>query len=235
MKNKWNISNLSVLFLFLTIGVALFSWIASIHGWEGVQSLLSAEGVRWVLGHVVESYVQVPALGIVLIALMGMGVGVRAGLYEALKRRAWQKKMLSRKERRALMMAIMVFVVYGITVLVAVMLPWNFLQSVTGSWLHSPFSKGLVYILSVGLGLSGMAYGYVSDTFHRVSQVVEAMSCLIARQASYFVTLFFIVQFFSVLVYTRLPEWMNISDGVLNEVYQLFCYLPLLNLFTSKK
>jgi len=37
------------------------------------------------------------------------------------------------------------------------------------------------------------------------------------------------------LIYTRLPEWMNISDGVLNAVYQLFCYLPLLVMFMPGK
>ena len=118
-------------------------------------SLLSAEGIRWVLGHVVENYVQSPVLGIVLILFMGVGIVFRSGLYDAVKRFAGRNKLLSRKERRALTLAVGVLLLYFAMLVMSMFLPWNLYWNITGGWLHSPFSKGLVYLLSVGVGLVG--------------------------------------------------------------------------------
>ena len=81
MKNNLCNSRLSIFFFLMTFALALFSWVANIYGWGEIQSLLSAEGIRWLLGHVVENYVTCPALGIVLILLMGLGIAVHSGLY----------------------------------------------------------------------------------------------------------------------------------------------------------
>ena len=224
--DSWH-GRMSLTFFLLTVVLTLFSWIASVYGVGEVQSLLSAEGIRWMLGHVVENYMHAPALGIVLVLFMGMGIGIRAGLYGALKRFCRKEKQLSRKERRALVASVVTLGLYVVLIGVTLLLPWNFLYSVTGSWSHSPFVKGLVYILSVGIGLAGMVYGYVSDVFRGWKDIVGGMSLLISRSASYFVTLFFIVQFFSSFIYTGFPECFSMSGGVVEVLFQLFCYLPL--------
>lgn len=228
MKNSPCNSRLSIFFFLMTFALALFSWVANIYGWGDIQSLLSAEGIRWFLGHVVENYVSCPALGIVLILLMGLGVAVHAGLYGILKRLCQKEKLLSHKERWALTLTMVVCGIYVMIVVASLLLPWNFMWGITGAWLHSPFSKGLVYVLSIGIGLSGVVYGYVSGNFRRLSDVMTGMSYLIARESSYFVALFFITQFFSLLVYMRLPAWMHLSDEVVNMLYLLCSYLPLI-------
>lgn len=227
MKSNRFSSTLSIVFFLLTLALALFSWIGSIYGLGEVQSLLSAEGIRWVLGHVVENYVQSPVLGMVFILFMGMGIVFRSGLYDAVKRFASRNKLLSRKERRALTLAVGVLLLYFAMLVVSMFLPWNLYWNITGGWLHSPFSKGLVYLLSIGIGLGGMVYGYVSDTFRHLSDVVEGMSSLIAERSFTFVSLFFIIQFFSSLEYTRLAEWMNVDDSILGGLYVVSCVFSL--------
>ena len=227
MKSNRFSSTLSIVFFLLTLALALFSWIGSIYGLGEVQRLLSAEGIRWVLGHVVENYVQSPVLGIVLILFMGMGIVLRSGLYDAVKRFAGRNKLLSRKERRALTLAVGVLLLYFAMLVMSMFLPWNLYWNITGGWLHSPFSKGLVYLLSIGMGLGGMVYGYVSDTFRRFSDVVEGMSLLIAERSFTFVSLFFIIQFFSSLEYTHLAEWMNVDDSILRGLYVVSCVFSL--------
>ena len=227
MKSNRFSSTLSIVFFLLTLALALFSWIGSIYGLGEVQSLLSAEGIRWVLGHVVENYVQSPVLGIVLILFMGMGIVLRSGLYDAVKRFAGRNKLFSRKERRALTLAVGVLLLYFAMLVMSMFLPWNLYWNITGGWLHSPFSKGLVYLLSIGMGLGGMVYGYVSDTFRRFSDVVEGMSSLIAERSFTFVSLFFIIQFFSSLEYTHLAEWMNVDDSILRGLYVVSCVFSL--------
>ena len=106
MKNKRKgFANWSVTFFMLMLGVSLFSWIGSIYGIGHVQSLLSAEGLRWLLGNVMSNYMQTPALGIVLVLMMGLGVVEQSGLWYAMKRFFQPGILLSRKERRALMLA----------------------------------------------------------------------------------------------------------------------------------
>ena len=227
MKSNRFSSTLSIVFFLLTLALALFSWIGSIYGLGEVQSLLSAEGIRWVLGHVVENYVQSPILGMVLILFMGLGIVRRSGLYDVVKRFAGRNKMVSRKERRALTLSVGVGMLYVAVLILSMLLPWNLYWNITGGWLHSPFSKGLVYLLSVGIGLVGMVYGYVADSFRRLSDVVEGMSTLIADRSFCFVSLFFVIQFFSSLGYTRLMEWMNVDEGILMVFYGISCVLSL--------
>ncbi len=224
--SQWH-SRVSITFFLLTLVLALFSWIGSVYGMGEVQSLLSAEGIRWVLGHTLENYVQAPALGMVLVFFMGLGVGVRSGLYDALRRFLQKGKMISRKERRALVLSVSVFVLLGVLVGISLFLPWNLFWGVTGGWLHSPISKGMVYLLAVGVGLAGMIYGYVADVYRNLSDVLQGMSCLIARRASFFVTLFFVVQFFSSLEYVRLAEFLHCPEDILAVIYQLCCFIPM--------
>lgn len=229
MKNRRKgFAGWSITFFVLVLGVALFSWIGSIYGIGHIQSLLSAEGVRWLLGHVMSNYMQTPALGIVLVLMMGLGVVVQSGLSNALKRFFQPETLLSRKERRALMLTFGALAVYVLLVVVSILLPWNIAQGVTGVWLHSPLFKGFIYVLSLGLGLSGLVYGYASDTFLRFSDVFSAMSLLIARNASFFVMLFFLSQFFASLNYTRIDDCLGISPGVLSLLSQLCSYIPLI-------
>ena len=228
MKNKEWHSRLSVFFFLLTVVLALFSWIGNVYGADGIQSLLSTEGIRWVLGHVLENYVQTPALAVVLVLFMGVGVGLRSGLYDALRRFWYKGKLLSRRERRALTLSLGVLGVYLLGVGIMMLLPWNLFLSVTGSWAHSPFSKGCVYLFSLGLGLAGMVYGYITNVYRNLWDVIQGMSFLIARQASYLVTLFFVVQFFSSLEYVGWITYLGWPEEVMEVVFQLCCYLPVL-------
>ena len=228
MKTKVAYTGWSAVFFLLTLVLALFSWVGSIYGMGEVQSLLSVEGVRWLLGHVVSNYVQTPALGVVLILLMGMSIVARSGMWDALKRFCQPGRLLSSKERRALVVSAGLLVVYVLLVLVAILMPWNIGQSVVGSWLHSPFAKGVTYVFSLGIGLSGMIYGYASDFFRHWSDVFGAMSSLITRHASYFVALFFISQFFASFVYVRMDEWLGVSPDILSVVTLFISYLPLI-------
>ena len=228
MKNKESGWHWSVVFFVMTMGLALFSWVGHLYGWEPVQSLLSEEGIRWAMNHVVGDYVQCPALSIVLLMFMGVGIGIRGGLYDAI-RRIWGKGMsLSGKERRSLMLSLVVGVGYALVVFFSV----PYLKSVTDTLLHSPFQKGFIYILSFGLGLMGLVYGYASNHFLSLGQVIEAMAHLISRKANYFVSLFFIVQFFSALSYTHFPEWMGLNTIFVDIPFHVCCFLPLF--FPSK-
>lgn len=205
MMNKRLLPGLSLLFFVLTVVLVFASWVGSIYGKDTFQSLLSEDGVRWALKHVVSNYVQTPLLGILLMLFMGVGVGWRSGMYHALMRFLSRKKQLSGKERRAMMLVAGVVVCYVLSVLATA----PFLKNITGGFAQSPFLAGLAYIVSLGLGVSGMVYGYAINAFRSLNDVFRAMSCLIAECADWLVCLFFIVQFFSALAYSGMGDWLS--------------------------
>ncbi|RUO30632.1 aminobenzoyl-glutamate transporter [Aliidiomarina sedimenti] len=51
-----------------------------------VNNLLSAEGLRYIVSNLVTNFTQFPPLGVVLVALLGVGIAERSGLLSALMR-----------------------------------------------------------------------------------------------------------------------------------------------------
>ncbi|MGB5199480.1 MAG: AbgT family transporter, partial [Sedimenticolaceae bacterium] len=93
----------ATLFLIGTLLIMLLSQLAVSAGWSvdkvvekdgtpviqtiAAVSLLDSDGLWWVVSHLVENFVRFPPLGLVLVALIGIGVAERAGLLPTLLRR----------------------------------------------------------------------------------------------------------------------------------------------------
>ena len=181
------------------------------------------------------NFVQTPALGIVMMLFLGFGITVHSGVWGTLGRIVKRGKPISRKEKRALILAGCILLVYIIMIICTTFAPWTMLRSVTGSLTNSPFQKGIYYLISFGVGLSGMAFGYASGRFRDDKDIIKGMSCLFSRFADYFVVLFFIVQFFSSLMYTNLVEWVGIDSYIVSYAFHICCYLPFAWMLNRKK
>ena len=66
MKNKFSLHP-ATCFLLLFLLAALLSWTGSIYEWEGVRSLLSDEGLRWLLRTLLDDYILSPDEKLILI------------------------------------------------------------------------------------------------------------------------------------------------------------------------
>lgn len=91
----------ATLFFFAALGIMLISQLADWSGWQvtktvtaadGLQrqvevaavGLLDSDGLWWVLSHLVDNFISFPPLGLVLVAMLGIGVAERSGLVAAL-------------------------------------------------------------------------------------------------------------------------------------------------------
>lgn len=93
MRAKWRMPHPATMFLILTMAVVFLSWIFNVydlsvlHPETGkeiyVQSLLSPEGIRWWLRHVVTNFTGFAPLGMVMIAMFGIGVAQHSGFIDA--------------------------------------------------------------------------------------------------------------------------------------------------------
>lgn len=134
-------------------------------------------------------------------AFLGFGITVHSGVWGTLGRIVKRGKPISRKEKRALILAGCILLVYIIMIICTTFAPWTMLRSVTGSLTNSPFQKGIYYLISFGVGLSGMAFGYASGRFRDDKDIIKGMSCLFSRFADYFVVLFYSSVLFFIDVY----------------------------------
>lgn len=93
MRNKWCMPHPATMFFLLTLGIIFLSWIFDVYGLNvrlpqtgeeiRVQSLLSPEGIRWLLRHVVTNFTGFAPLGLVIVAMFGIGVAQHSGFIDA--------------------------------------------------------------------------------------------------------------------------------------------------------
>ncbi len=139
-----------------------------------------------------------------LSAAMGGGGGVPAPVRPA--------KALSRRELRALSGALLVAGAYAALVALATFSPWGILRGVAGGMARSPFMAGALFLVSLGLGLSGAAYGLLSGRYRTGGDVARDLSAGLPPLASFVAMAFFASQMFACLEYSRLDRclllWM---------------------------
>ncbi len=107
MKIRTRLRHPATLFFSLSFVIAILSWIANSYGASAinphdgsdiiVQSMLSAEGARWMLRNVFVNFSSFRPLGLVLIGLLGLGITMHSGFVDALFR-----KLLGKNPNRSL-------------------------------------------------------------------------------------------------------------------------------------
>ena len=93
MKFKWKISHPASMYFLLTLAVVFLSWILNIYGLDvlnpdngekiQVMNLLSPEGFRWLFRNVITNFTGFAPLGMVLVAMLGIGLAQHSGFIDA--------------------------------------------------------------------------------------------------------------------------------------------------------
>ena len=357
MKNKWRMPHPATMFLLLTMAVVFLSWICDIYGLKvtlpqtgediRVQSLLSPEGIRWWLRNAIKNFTGFAPLGMVIIAMFGLGVAQHSGFIGACIRlgvgnRKEKRKVilwvivlgllsnvigdggyiillpiaamlfqwvglhplagiitayvsvacgysanivlstmdpllahttqeaalaqtgyqgnteplcnyffmsastvvitaivywltqkwllpalgkyegsvkveayrpLSRKERRAIMISIIVAGIYVALILWLTFSSHGILRGVNGGLMHSPFIAGILFLLSLGAGITGMAYGFSSGRYRSDNDVIEGLTQPMKLLGVYFVIAFFAAQMFACFEYSHLDKCLAIMGA----------------------
>lgn len=209
MMNKRFIHPVTLFFL-LTLGAALLSWVGSIYNWDGVQNLLSAEGVRWLLRNVARFPWSVPIVRHAFILAFGVGLCLHSGWGPLCVRLIARRGSLSRKERRAFMLSVVVGMLWFALCAWFAYGPSSVVRSITGELSDSPLLSGFSFWSSLGIGLMAMSYGFSIDFYRTDRDVVGGLSYCFYRFPGFWVTLFFAVLFFAVLHHTGLDAWLGV-------------------------
>lgn len=350
MKSKWRIPHPATMFFLLMMGVVFLSWICDVYGLKVVlpqtgqeiraQNLLSPEGIRWWLRNAIPNFTGFAPLGMVIIAMFGLGVAQHSGFLDACIRlgvgerkdkkriimgviivgiisnlvgdggyilllpiaamlfqsvglhplagivtayvsvscgysanimlstmdpllahttqeaaltttgyqgnteplcnyyfmaastfliagvfywitrrhllpalgeydgdtKMQAYKQLSRKERRALVIAVITAIAYVTLILWLTFSYHGILRGVNGGLMHSPFIAGILFLLSLGLGVTSMAYGFSSGRYRTDKDIIEGLTAPIKLLGEYFVIAFFAAQMFACFEYSHLDK-----------------------------
>lgn len=213
MKNKmfWRAWHPVAWLLLLTSVVVLLSWIADCYGWYVVcadtgevirlQNLLSPEGLRWWLRSMVDNFLCYARPGQAAVVAMGLGVALHAfaGCLP-----------LTRRKRRAITASLLAAGGYVLLVLLLTVPSWGILRGANGGLSPSPFTESLLFLLSLGTGLTGAVFGLVSGRYQHHCSLMEGFTCLMPFLGSYFVVSFFTSQLYACVVYTRLGSLLGL-------------------------
>ncbi|MBR6432925.1 MAG: AbgT family transporter [Bacteroides sp.] len=144
-------------------------------------------------------------------------------------------KQLSRKERRAMVASVIVALLYTAIILWATFSSWGILRSVNGGLIRSPFIVGILFLISFGIGLTGMVYGFASGRYRTDGDVIEGLTQPMKLLGVYFVITFFAAQMFACFEYSRLDRCIAIMGADLLSSVRLgsIWILILFILFTA--
>ncbi len=149
------------------------------------------------------------------------------------------QKALSHKEKRALSISLTIGLIYLIIILLSTFSSFGILRGVSGNLMRSPFIMGILFLISLGLGLMGMVYGFSSNKYRSDSDVVQGLSQPIQLLGVYFVIAFFAAQMFACLEYSHLDRYLiilsanwvsSITIGVLPTMILFILFSAIINL-----
>ena len=150
----------------------LLSWLlAAAFPMSGLRSLLSTEGLRWFMGHF-SDLLATPLLVWLVLLSMAYGCFCESGLCRHL---LTFRSSFSYRERRALMLVVLLLAVYVGVVLLLTAIPHAILLSATGELWPSPFSASLIPLIAFAVMLCSCAYGVIAGSFPKVHDVYESL------------------------------------------------------------
>ena len=143
---------------------------------SGIRSLLSGEGLRWLLGRFADTMASPLLVWLVVLAMA----------YGALCRSRLLHRPATYRERRALMIALLLLALIVIVMLLLTVIPHAVLLSATGALWPSPFTASLLPVTAWAAIVISTAYGLVAGTFNDMADVFDALTDGIGRAAPLF-------------------------------------------------
>ena len=166
MKGKQFTATLALVLFVMQLLLMLVSWIYSAaFPVSGVRSLLSGEGLRWLLGHFSDIMAS-PVLVWLLLLSMGYGCLDRSGLLRVNG---------SYRESRSRMITLLLLLLIVGVMLLLVVVPHAVLLSATGTLWPSPFSASIIPVVAFSGVLLGAVYGIVSGHFTGLRDIYDSL------------------------------------------------------------
>jgi aminobenzoyl-glutamate transport protein len=111
---------------------------------------------------------------------------------------------LSKKEKKGLWAALLTLIFIVIITLIGIIPENGYFRGVDGGILTSPLIKGVVAMLLITAGGTGLAYGIVTGVFKNDDDLMKSMGSSMKTLSTYFVLVFFAAQFVAYFKWSNL-------------------------------
>ncbi len=111
---------------------------------------------------------------------------------------------LSKEEKKGLIMALLTLIGIVIITLIGIIPEDGFFRGTDGAILTSPLIRGVVAMLFLTAGATGLAYGITTGAFKNDTDVMKGMAASMKTLATYFVLVFFAAQFVAYFKWSNL-------------------------------
>lgn len=198
----------------------LVSWLMGIYI-DGVESVLTSNGIRWLVGNLMENFKSMP-LAEIICGLMGVSVLRESGIVKLFDGH------ISLKQKRAIQITAVFIAVFALLFSLLLLLPDAILLSAFGGLDNSPLMKGLYGIVMLFVLLIGNIYGYTSGRFVNLHDFVQAHVSIFHTVSSYFIILFLGCQFVSCLDFSNIFVIVGNEDLIISISQIVLYYIPLI-------
>ena len=120
---------------------------------------------------------------------------------------------LTKKEKKGLLMALFTFLGIVVVTLIGIIPEQGFLRGPDGGLLSSPLIQGVVAMLFITAGGTGLAYGFSTGTFKNDEDVINGMAISMKTLATYLVLVFFAAQFVAYFKWSNLGIIMAVKGA----------------------
>ena len=189
-------ANVILLLIVAELLLVFASWLwAATTTTEGMRSLISEEGVRWLFGNFTD-ILSGPWLVHLLLLSMAGGNLWRSGLLRMSSK--------SYRGRLAIRLTIITFLLFVVVLLLLIAVPHAILLSATGAVFPSPFSRAIVPLFSLGVVLVSTVHGWASGRYVSFADIVGSWSYGISQAAPLFVLYVLLMQLYKSLLFVFL-------------------------------
>lgn len=222
---------ISALLILALLLLSLLSWIGNVYDW-GLQSLYSAEGLRWLVSNALPNLRQAPLTETLLVSIC-LGVLVESGLpfmlWKILRQRHTHPTL---KQQRALQFTLLTSLLLLATLAVLTLIPPYILLSAFGTFTHSPLAQGAPILLLLLCASIGIVYGGLSGRFLSFSDVLRACTHWPTLLARCYATMLLAAELLACIAFV----WPSIHlHRLLWTTLQILLYtLPFLHFFILK-
>lgn len=167
-----------IVYVLLLVTVWLMSWILDIAtaftaSDIDIKSLVSSEGLRWIMRNAMPVLNNI-AWGEILLAITALGLLQGSGIIRVLKHLI-KRQQLTKMEKRSLLFSLSALLVYSTVLYVVTLSQWNILLGVTGTLENSSFIRGLALVLFIGVLVVALIYGFMYGNYRSVLDAVSSI------------------------------------------------------------
>lgn len=168
----------AIFYTAILMAVWLLSWLLGIYeivadDVNGVNSLISAEGLRWALRTAQASIASAP-WAVAMLAVVSWSFIVGSGFWNSLAE-LLRLNRLSANRRKAFIMAVITLLVFVVVLAFAVFSPMRILQGVTSDIQFSPLTKGWALLMLVISILISVVYATMCGVYRSFNDMMQSV------------------------------------------------------------